>query len=242
MDGDKGLDAIGKWCTNLKRLKLIFSSSISAVGVASVAAGCGGSLEELELYRCPGVEILALTAIASHCFKLKNLSLKMCSGVDDDALVKLSRGSFCASLEDLNLELCESVGDTGVAAMAAACPKLTFLGVSRCNVTDAGVAAVADSCPLLHSVDLRTCLDVSDASMAALAARCPALEELDVRRCWKITPAGVLRVLAGCRQLSKLWVEEKMVSTAVRDAARLSRINMIISAASAPTLPAIGWY
>eukprot|EP01047_Picozoa_sp_COSAG01_P043456 COSAG01_NODE_3860_length_5618_cov_2.958869_9_plen_87_part_00 len=67
--------------------------------------------------------------------------------------------------------------DKAVQAMAAACPRLTYLNLTGCTpLTDEAVRAVAAACPRLTSLNLTGCKAVTDEVVQAVVAAWPQLK------------------------------------------------------------------
>jgi hypothetical protein len=97
-------------------------------------------------------------------------------------------------LQRVDISWSSRLGDAGVQALAAACPSLRSLSVSRCGlVQDAGVCAAVRLCPLLQELLVAFCPLVTDALLRELRTEgaAPALRVLDVEWCTSITRPGL---------------------------------------------------
>jgi F-box/leucine-rich repeat protein 2/20 len=138
--------------------------------------------------------------IASRCSQLRELYID--SGtVDDAALLALAAG--CPKLT--YVPLCQSkVSDVGIIAVVARNRVLTSLNLTfNCNVTDAGIEAVTANCALLECIHLASCKQLTDATLVAIGQHCHNLRELNINDT-SFTHVGLEAVTRGCPLLENL--------------------------------------
>ncbi len=70
------------------------------------------------------------------------------------------------------------------------------------KVTDAAGASLAAHCPRLRSLKMTRCM--TDVTLRQLARSCRSLEVVDARRCRDVSADGVLALLGGCPALQRL--------------------------------------
>ena len=117
----------------------------------------------------------ALT-IAQVCGDL--LSLNLCDwNLTDDAAVILA--ASCTQLQSLNVGRVSRLTDKSLNAVAAYCPHMRVLDVSRCRITSLSVQRLAAHCSELRSLNLACCA-VDDCAIFAIARHCPHLVSLNV--------------------------------------------------------------
>ena len=159
------------------------------------------------------------------------LRLDRCRGMDAAALsVVLGRAS--GNVRDVALRGCDGVDDDAVAVLARLCPSLTALDLSWCRVTDAGAATLAGTnAPPLASLRLQGCSEVTDAGVGRIAARHGAsLRLLDLFGCYRVTDTGVGAIADACTSLQALrLVQCASVSSGAlcRVAAKLLRLRKV---------------
>jgi hypothetical protein len=138
--------------------------------------------------------------IASRCSQLRELCVDP-GTVDDAALLALAAG--CPKLS--YVPLCQSkVSDVGIIAVVARNRALTSLNlIYNCNVTDRGMEAVTANCPLLESIHLASCNQLTDATLIAIGQHCHNLRELNINDTF-FTHVGLEAVIRGCPLLENL--------------------------------------
>lgn len=138
-------------------------------------------LDLLDLSACPGLGDHALaTALfaGAGSWLLKSVSLSRASGVGWRGLAALA--AACPRLESVDLSHCVGVGDREAAALAAA-EGLRMLRLDKClRVTDVGLAKLAVGCPALENLSIKWCLEISDIGIELLAKKCRDLRVLDI--------------------------------------------------------------
>lgn len=89
----------------------------------------------------------------------------------------------------------QRITDAGLVAIAARCPQLTMLDVSRCQIGDATLAALGQWAPGLTSLDISWCVNVSDNGVMAVAHGCRGLRALQYKGCRKLTSDSIEMVI-----------------------------------------------
>jgi bacterioferritin-associated ferredoxin len=194
---------------HLRRLSLEGSQGVTDDTVRRIVAGCGASLEELDLSHLPdsgftavpatcGVTDEALRVLAKGCSRLRRLSLRNVDTITDEGLTVLASG--CRFLADIDLARCKAVSDDGVEALAAGCKGLERLSLNAAGRTDVDEETGAAShsitdrtlralggCPRLSRLDLSWCRGMSDEFLGELVDSADALDALVLRGCAQIT-------------------------------------------------------
>jgi hypothetical protein len=138
--------------------------------------------------------------IASRCSQLRELCVDP-GTVDDAALLALAAGCPKLSYVPLNQS---SATDMGILAVVARNRALTSLNLTyNCNVTDRGMEAVTANCPLLEIVHLASCKQLTDATLTAIGQHCHNLRELNINDT-TFTHVGLEAVTRGCPLLENL--------------------------------------
>ncbi|XP_026190399.1 F-box/LRR-repeat protein 4 [Cyclospora cayetanensis] len=162
----------------LKKVSLE-ASDISDVGLQTLATSLGTELVSLCLKGCHAISEGGHAAIAACCPNLIALNLGACSGVNDLSVGQLLNGcnslrtlvlndaritdlslnaiGHClgSSILELALHRNDRLTDEGLGALAAACPSLRRLSLSKCtHLGDPGIIAIAEGCRRLVSLRL----------------------------------------------------------------------------------------
>lgn len=111
---------------------------------------------------------------------------------------------------------CKAITDEGIRVVAASCPNLEFLDLTRSaapplprpnfkdhsigqtplrcfQLTDASACAVAEGCQRLKSFNLYACSSFTDEALVALSGGCPDLEMLDVCGSGEVSAQALFR-------------------------------------------------
>ncbi|XP_047349779.1 F-box/LRR-repeat protein 7-like isoform X1 [Vespa velutina] len=151
------LEAIGKYCTNLKEFELTRECLFLSVPICEDA---------LQITQLVNLEILRL---------IQNVF------INDDFLIVLA--SKCRQLIYLDINGCQNVTDTGLQAVATL-PKLETLIISNLNkVTAIGL----DNMCNIRQLECKSCISINDTGLAILIHVSPNLELLDLTGCKGIT-------------------------------------------------------
>ena len=130
--GDAGLAALGA-AGRLRSFRLSAAEGVTDAGVASLAAGCGDTLEDLWLRWCAGVGDAACEAVAASCTRLRVLHLSSCTFVGDRGVQALGAGSgLRRELVELNLNRCSRITNAAAPALAS-CAALRSLHLVGCH-------------------------------------------------------------------------------------------------------------
>uniref|UniRef100_A0A1I7Y202 F-box domain-containing protein n=1 Tax=Steinernema glaseri TaxID=37863 RepID=A0A1I7Y202_9BILA len=137
-----------------------FQKDIKAPVVENLARRCGGFLKNLSLRGCENVQDNALRSFTHKCPNIESLSLSKCKRVTDITCENLGR--FCRRLTRLDLENCTSITDRAMRFIGDGCQNLEYLNISWCeNIQDRGLVFIANGCPRLEELVLKGCEGVS---------------------------------------------------------------------------------
>lgn len=107
-----------------------------------------------------------------------------------------------------HLEGIFDISDDELEVFGACCPRLTQLGVKRCDQwTDVGLTALAKGCPLLVCFNLdrlRGARNISDNSIVHISESCTQLERLFLENLPKLTDKSLLAIGQNCKHLKEL--------------------------------------
>ncbi|KAM0948511.1 putative leucine-rich repeat domain superfamily [Dioscorea sansibarensis] len=146
----------------------------------------------------------ALGSLLKRYGSVETLDLSSCVGLDDAGLAAAVADGSALMLREVRLSRAGGVGWRGLAAMAAACPKLEAVDLSHCvSVGDREAAALA-GLPGLKELKLDKCLKVTDVGLARVAVGCPGLERLGIKWCLEISDVGIELLVKKCRELKDL--------------------------------------
>lgn len=182
------------------------------------------SLKRLNL-NAVDADPLIVTRVLGRCVRLEVVGLFRHVRLEDDALVALGKASG-NSLRELSVSGCSLLTDTGIAALVAHAPSLSFLDATRCSkLTNAsleklaplpltGLVCYANAAlsaygalrsPLLRRLDCTGSRDLTGVSIAKLARTCSThLEVLNLSWCIAINDDAPKALGAHCPNLSWL--------------------------------------
>lgn len=144
----------------------------------------------------------------ADCYQstLRRVELAGCRLLSDVGLMSLAeRCGSADKLRDVSFAATR-VTDRGAAALAAACPRLRRVDLSRCAaVTDDGVRALAVGCRRLERVSFAGCRSVTERGLDALVRHCHGLQSIDVSR---TSVAVVTPLVVALSKLSRLGLDE----------------------------------
>ncbi|XP_058001013.1 F-box/LRR-repeat protein 4 isoform X3 [Hevea brasiliensis] len=225
---DAGLSALGDGFPRLEKLSLIWCSTVSSLGLMSLAYKCS-FLMSLDLQGCY-VGDRGLAAVGKCCKQLEDLNLRFCEGVTDTGLVELAQGcgkslkslgvaacakithisleavsSYCKSLETLSLDS-ECMHNGGILSVAQGCPSLKVLRLQCINVTDDALIAVGTHCLSLELLALNSFQRFTDKGLRAIGNGCKKLKNLSLSDCYFLSDKGLEAIATGCRELTHLEV------------------------------------
>jgi len=187
--GDRGMDVVGKTCTQLKRIRVEQDSSeipglVSHIGMTALVEGCR-ELEFLVMY-LSNITNRALAAVGHRLTKLTDFRIVLLHVLDE--------------VEDLPL-------DQGVRSLLQGCQNLTRFSVylRHGGLSDRGLAYIGEFGGNLKWILLGMSGE-SGEGLKHLASGCQKLERLELRGC----PFGeqeLAEALLSMRSLKALWVQ-----------------------------------
>ncbi|KAM1380147.1 hypothetical protein ACFX2I_021915 [Malus domestica] len=201
---DAGMTAIGDGFPKLEKLSLIWCSSVSSIGLTSLADKCK-LLKSLDLQGCY-VGDQGLAAVGKCCKQLEDLNLRFCEGLTDVCLVELALG-VGNSLKSLGIAACAKITDAAMEAVGVHCKSLENLSLDAEFIHNKGVVSVAQGCPALKSLKLQ-CINVTDEALTAVGTSCLSPEVLTLYSFQKFTDKGLRAIGKGCKKLKNLIVSD----------------------------------
>ncbi|KAK6117303.1 hypothetical protein DH2020_048948 [Rehmannia glutinosa] len=213
---DSGLATVGDRFVKLEKLSLIWCSSITDVGLRSLAEKCK-SLRSLDLQGCY-IGDKGLAAVGECCNFLEKLNLRFCEGLTDTGLVKLAIGCG-GTLKSLGVAACAKITDISFEAVGSHCRSLESLSLDSETIHNKGLLAMAKGCSALKVLKLQ-CLNITDDALQAVGIFCLSLEslalysfqkftdsrlsELALLYCQRIESDGLSEIGKGCKFLQAL--------------------------------------
>lgn len=185
LDSSSDRESFGLTChrwhniQNLSRRSLQFQSSFTLFNFSS-----SSQTTVLDSYH--------LHKLLTRFQHLHYLSLSGCTELPDSGLIPLQ--FYGSKLLSLHLDYCFGLTDNGLSLVAAGCPSLMVINLSRCNITDVGLEALANGCTALKKINLSYCPLVSDSGLRALSQACHQLQTVKISCCREINGRG----LTGC--------------------------------------------
>ncbi|KAJ3107098.1 hypothetical protein HK100_003642 [Physocladia obscura] len=125
---------------------------------------------------------------SSYSGSLRLLCFSGCNKLTTPSITRLT--CLLPYLESINLYSCPGASNTAIAAIAAACPQIQSLVISKCPVGDIAAIAVARGCPRLHTL-----------YMSFLITPPPAVVTDNCSPHAYLTDIGVRALLDGCKSL-----------------------------------------
>mmetsp|Transcript_16229 Transcript_16229/g.25324 ORF Transcript_16229/g.25324 Transcript_16229/m.25324 type:complete len:1372 (+) Transcript_16229:395-4510(+) len=166
--GKDGVEALGRYCRELKSIKCRGAVKVETVGVISLSFKCH-KLATLSLKYCYQVTNDALIALAKHCHLITDIDLGGCIKISDVGIISLSQG--CPDLQNVDLLGLMHITDRCLLALGFGCRKLTRLVLRSCEkVTDAGIVCLIKHCRMLLELDLGNIGGVTDASVNKISS------------------------------------------------------------------------
>ncbi|KAL2506733.1 F-box/LRR-repeat protein 4 [Abeliophyllum distichum] len=229
--GDKGLAAVGKYCTQLEDLNLWSCKGLTDTGLILLVIGCGRTLKSLGLAACAKITDASLAAIqslsttkaclavAKGCPQLKSLRLQ-CRNLTDEALQAV--GKFCQFLELLALYSFQNFTDKSLCAIGKGCKKLKNLTFIDCNfLSDMGLDSIAVGCTELMHLEVNGCQNIGTSrlqsirkilhkvendALCEIGLGCKDLQSLNLADCSGIGDESICGIAKGCKNLKRLHI------------------------------------
>ncbi|KAL2530704.1 F-box/LRR-repeat protein 4 [Forsythia ovata] len=214
--GDKGLAAVGKYCTQLEDLNLWICKGLTDTGLILLAIGCGRTLKSLGLAACAKITNASLAAVGLYCKSLEKLLVDS-EFIHNKGLLAVAKG--CPQLKSLRLQ-CRNLTDGALQAVGKFCQFLELLALySFQNFTDKSLCAIGKGlendalceigigCKDLQSLNLADCSGIGDESICGIARGCKNLKKLHISRCPEVGTKGIITVGQVCRSLTDLTLK-----------------------------------
>ncbi|CAL4949691.1 unnamed protein product [Urochloa decumbens] len=240
--GWRGLEALIAACPRLKAIDLSHCVGAGDREAAAVAAAAGLRELRMENWRkVPELRSLDISYLKVGngslrsiytLEKLEELAMVGCSGIDDEGLELLSKGSD--SLQSVDVSRCDHVTYQGLASLidgrkflqklhAADClheigqcflsklatlkETLTALKLDGLEVLDSLLQAIGEGCNNLVEIGLSKCSGVTDEGISSLVAQCSDLRAIDLTCCNLITNNALDSIAENCKMLERLRLE-----------------------------------
>lgn len=146
------------------------------------------SLTEVHLESCGDIETPeALTALNTHCPKIKKIILNKCKHFfTDNAIISLVKGY--PQLTSLSLIHSDAfhppdlrVTDTAILAIGQSCKNLTEVRFSGFSNISIGVMSLLQNCERLTSIDLSDCPNITHSVVKSIVKLCPGLVFINLK-------------------------------------------------------------
>jgi hypothetical protein len=204
---DAGILAVAAHCS-LNSIDL--RSCTQFTDAALIAVAEGRQLERVMISGCFSLTDSTLVAIGQHCPNLWQLHMDDTRLMTQAGLTAIATG--CPLLRELSVSNCCGVGPA-MEAVARHCPRLRYFIANRAGVPARAVLALAECCPLLEDVNLSHCRDVGDKEITALVRGCRHLKSLRIEGT-AVTLQGVRAVRDHCEALSRIGVDNSVFPSA----------------------------
>jgi len=198
--------------------------------VMTMASECS-LLETVSLIGC-GITDASVLALGRGCNNLRELSVKDCINLTDDAFIYLG-----GTMQSVNMSGCYTVTAATPHSLALRCPRLEHLNLNGIAITDEALLVLAQRCSKLHTLVLsdetpfgghRLLTDagladfrmlpnlrilnlqganmLTDSGILTLSNSCPNMKRLNIGSCFRITDRGLSFIVRGMQDLSHLSV------------------------------------
>ena len=160
---DEGLKNIATKALHLKTLNLMFCTKLSDIGVGYIADGCH-CLESLLIVniseKISGVRLFpnTLETLGKGCQKLKHLTVRNCSGLDDSGVVALVQN--CHDLGYLELQS-KNISSPSLHAISDFCSNLFHLEIDGYNFNAASVESLLTKNRFIKYISIGNCSDIN---------------------------------------------------------------------------------
>ncbi|XP_015938080.1 F-box/LRR-repeat protein 3-like [Arachis duranensis] len=221
--GYGGISYLLRKCNNLQYLDLQMTQFLNDQCVVELSLLLG-NLKFVKLSDNAKLTDLSLFAIMRNCPLITDIRMES-TGIgkqklQEDCLVVNSHVKFLYLASNTWLD------DETVTMLAAVCPNLEMIDLSKCGRVSKGAIDVLWSCRKIRRMDLallghelfqfrfRVCFDVptlfvlnlsqlsiSNEELYLISKSCCKLKELDLESCHKITTRGVKQMVKNCKQL-----------------------------------------
>lgn len=194
------LRAVLRGCPLLAELCFEGANLLGDAGMLEIAQ-LGARLTSLSVVDCQGITDQSMPHVLSTCRHLRKLKLRGTMFTD-----RLTYDTFsciawyCHQLTDLDLcNQCE-LGNVALAAIAAKCPLLRRLDISRSRVANKSLIPVLTNCRELDFLCVHDCKRVTEKGLRHIARLCPQMTELCIAGS-KATVRGVRAIALSLRKL-----------------------------------------
>ncbi|CAJ0941271.1 unnamed protein product, partial [Mesorhabditis belari] len=183
-----------------------FQRDIKGTVVENLAKRCGGFLKNLSLKGCESVQDNALRSFTRQCPNIQMLSLEKCKKVTDVTCENL--GKNCHRLLELNLENCAAITDRALKYISDGCKRLEYINISWCDaITDRGIGLLLRGCPQLAHLIIKGCEGVTENVFDNSLEHMGSLVELDLLQCF-VTDQTVTSLSKGAAKLEYLCLSQ----------------------------------
>lgn len=196
---DSALKCIFKACKKLERVSLVCSKLKD--DTIFVLVECCSKKFSLEIRNC-GISSDAVIHIATHCTRLKALTLDNLQDNVDDALLEI--GMKCIRLVDLT-KASLNVSDAGLSNFCECGTQLTKLNISGCGLTRKALCGVFNL-KLLEELAMYGYCDFTDGDVLQLARSLPCLEIMRFYTEERVSNATLMEFLRNCPNLHSLII------------------------------------
>ncbi|KAJ8602499.1 hypothetical protein CTAYLR_001251 [Chrysophaeum taylorii] len=156
-----------------------------SAGILAYVQAFGEQLMRLDLDGAPRIDDTAVLNVGRCCPLLRYVGLEKCAHVTTASVVPLS--TQCCHLERLRVGGCggyqSPLTDAVAFAIAAHCPEMRVLDLSRSRISGKGCRKIASGCPKLETLKLNDCDQVDDSDVCAILGGCPKLRVLNLAGC-----------------------------------------------------------
>jgi len=162
------LDPLIKALTNLEALDITGARSKNDP-IRLIGRYCT-NLKSLRMEQCSRIHDAALIQVLRGCTQLERLCINGLKNITDASIKVLAEN--CTNLVDLETSGCNKITDESVIEVAKNCTRLVYLNLSQCRqITDVAVEAVGEYLTCLKTLNLAQCPNTSQHALNALRYR-----------------------------------------------------------------------
>ncbi|KAI3843481.1 hypothetical protein MKW92_000633 [Papaver armeniacum] len=184
---DKGLEALAKCCSSLKRANLPWCCSITDSGISFLLKNCR-KLSSLTIDFCSNVTGIGFLGCAQSLTLLEARGCKL-TPEGFHAIVSGGALEYLYLMPSIYYELADDE--------------------KGCNIGTETVMTISKGCPLLKELTLSNCEEVELDGWKAIGLNCKELDVFFVMGCQKLCDMGLQAVCDGCKKLSELAIDRE---------------------------------
>eukprot|EP01137_Pigoraptor_chileana_P021493 Opistho-2@85300 len=194
-----------RWGAHIVSLDLSNCWHVTDGGIKAIASHCP-KLRNVSLFSCWEATTDGLTALVTALPEIESLNLSNCRKITDESMAAI--GAHCGGLRELELSYCKNLSDAGLESIVAKCPKLRLLNLQRCTrLTKEGFGVFRrNPNPHMRTLVLSDLISMDDKAVLDICVGCPNIADLRISFCFGISEVALSHIATHCSQLIHLDV------------------------------------